>query len=263
MMDITECIQDNTSLYIVGDDTHKRRRFFKKKEPKIYRKHFNHAEFIGEELCGIRNLRCVHYFLIGEGSFHLNSYMNYGDIQDKCYAIKLGSYDFKNPDSEYFYIRDYSKSSNVNYLDVLLSYTSSDKNYCELLDEVEEMFALDTYMGQMDRFSTNILFELDSKDEIHLSPLFDFEYSLKSSYLDSHCIYGNTLFHFRTLDDYYEFLNAHPEFYDKLKSYLDVNLDDVVRRCYQVRGLVVPKDKYYYYQEFDENQKKLIKKILQ
>lgn len=60
MMYLGECITDNTNIYLVGEDYRKKEK--RGLERRIFRKNFNHAEIIGEELCKIRNLSCPHFF---------------------------------------------------------------------------------------------------------------------------------------------------------------------------------------------------------
>ena len=181
-MGVNECLQDGTRIYLIREEDKKKKRFTlfksKKNERRIFRKDFNHAELVGEELCNVRNLRCSHFFLIGEGYYHLNRTEFYEDIEDKGYNIRLGSYDFRDPVKyDYFQIADSILGSEHDYLEEILEFAPTTENRYQLLDEIEEMFALDTFMGQTDRYWNNVIFERDKETkEIHLAPLYDFEY---------------------------------------------------------------------------------------
>ena len=59
------------------------------------------------------------------------------------------------------------------------------------MEEIIKMFALDVFMGQQDRYFNNMIFSSDEMGNIHLANLYDFEISLKSTYIDSDFIYKN------------------------------------------------------------------------
>ena len=54
----------------------------------------------------------------------------------------------------------------------------------------------------------------------------------------------------------------YPEFRDILASYLKIDLIKVIDNAYSRRGLIIPKDKWKYYEEFEESRKKKKKKIV-
>lgn len=265
MMGVNECLQDGTRIYLIREEDKKKKRFTlfksKKNERRIFRKDFNHAELVGEELCNVRNLRCSHFFLIGEGYYHLNRTEFYEDIEDKGYNIRLGSYDFRDPIKyDYFQIADSILGS--EYLEEILEFAPTTENRYQLLDEIEEMFALDTFMGQTDRYWNNVIFERDKETkEIHLAPLYDFEYSLNSSYINPNCLYDNVLHTFKSEQDYKDYIEKRPEFAEKLKFYLDIDLVDVIERSYRAKGLKVPEHVIPFYEKFEKERKDLIRRV--
>lgn len=267
MMGVNECLQDGTRIYLIREEDKKKKRFTlfksKKNERRIFRKDFNHAELVGEELCNVRNLRCSHFFLIGEGYYHLNRTEFYEDIEDKGYNIRLGSYDFRDPVKyDYFQIADSILGSEHDYLEEILEFAPTTENRYQLLDEIEEMFALDTFMGQTDRYWNNVIFERDKETkEIHLAPLYDFEYSLNSSYINPNCLYDNVLHTFKSEQDYKDYIEKRPEFAEKLKFYLDIDLVDVIERSYRAKGLKVPEHVIPFYEKFEKERKDLIRRV--
>lgn len=267
-MSLEECLVNDTKIFLVGEEKKriKRKGFSlvrKTPEIRIFRKDFNHAEIVGEALCSIRNLRCAHFFLIGESLHPFPHWVSYSDIRKSGIQIRLGSYDFRDMENyEYFQVCDIGLKDNHSFLEDILNMAPTEENQNELLNEIEELFALDTFMGQTDRYSTNILFERNKKTgELHLAPLYDFEYSLKKCYMDSKMIYGNFLHPFRTREDYLAFIQEHPEFKIKLKSYLDVDLTETIQRSFRRHGLHIPNSKIPYYKDFEDGRKEFIKSI--
>lgn len=261
MMYVGECLTNDSRVLLIGIDN-----FGYSDKPgcrKVFKKKFNHAEFVGEELCSLRGMESAHYFLIGEGAYNRSFQVNYGEIKDCKFDIKIGSFDFREPGYDYFYIDDASVSGNRELLDMVLSMCPSEENQAALLDEILEMFAIDTFMGQTDRSNKNIMF-MRNKDtrEVHLAPLYDFQYSLKNSYLDPNTIYNNPLHCFSSIDDYKKFIEEFPEFGERLKDYLDIDLSSIIRRCYRYRGLTVPDEKFPFFKELEDGRKELIKKVI-
>ena len=260
MFNLEESITDSTKVLLLKQ---KEKRLFKSKFGKIYRKNFNPAEFVGQELCDMKNIPTARYVLVGESMFlNVERYDKVGEINKKMFNFKIGSYDFKEDGYDYFSIGE-KTFCNEGALDELLSYCPTEENKRDLLDELEELYALDTYMGQVDRKASNIIFSKNKKNgEIHMAPIFDYQLSLNKSYLDSNIIYENAFDRFKTIDDYKEFIKKHPALREKLKFYLDVDLKDTVRRSFSTRGMIVPKHVNPFYEEFDKDRKELIKKII-
>ena len=261
MMDIYECLRPDTMIYLTRDRSTKKGLFYKDEKPELFVKDFNHAEFIGEELCNIRNLRCAHYFVVGCDTYDLKRTIRCGDI-DRYFKYGIASYDFKDPKKKYKLLADYKLSGNDKF-HTMLSKTDSDRNREELYYDMLELLALDIYMGQTDRTDRNIAFELDKDNNTSLSPLYDFEYSVNPSLIGKRTIQGfSDLIFLNDLKIIKDFIRKHPEFGDILKEYLDIDLCDVIYRAYAKRGLGIPDSKWQYYEEFEDDRQKVIKKII-
>ena len=102
---MNECLRTDTNVYLTRDRNSKKGLFYKDENPELFIKDFNHAEFIGEELCNISNINCVHYFLVGCGHYNLKRFSKVGDIKHK-YKYKIASYDFRESDKSYKFIKD-------------------------------------------------------------------------------------------------------------------------------------------------------------
>ena len=259
MLYINECLTSDTPVKLVNANN--KRSLFEKKEPKTYFKKFNHAEFIGEELCGIKNIRCAHYFIAGLTQFKINKTLSASKTEKYYPVIGIGSQDFKESNKTYKSIRDYEVRAN-NGFESMLENARDEENKRQLCRDMLEMLALDIYMGQADRSEVNIMFEEDENGNIRLAPLYDFEHSLNSTCMNSNYLHSSALYSFKNIDGCREFIRKYPMFRDILSSYLDVNLAEVISRSYNSRGLVVPSDKWGFYLDFDKKQKEKIKSIV-
>ena len=56
MINVYECLTDDAKIHLTKDYNY-RRSFFKRKDDELYIKEFNHAEFIDEQLCLIKNIK--------------------------------------------------------------------------------------------------------------------------------------------------------------------------------------------------------------
>lgn len=265
MISIYECLRDDTRVYLTRDEPFKKRRkglFSKVEEPRIFIKNFNHAEFIGEALCNMKNIKCAHYFVVGVGLKKENRTVNYGDIKDKCYEFRIASCDFKDNDHAYFSINCSNILEASEGLELVLGMCPNEDNKNELMDEIIKMFALDIFMGQQDRYFNNMIFSSDHMGNIHLANLYDFEISLKSSYIDPDFIYKNDLHSFKDIDSFEEFIQKFPRFREELESYLDIDLVKTAIFSYDVRNLTFPEHVTKYMKSFEDERKTLIKQII-
>lgn len=265
MISIYECLRDDTRIYLTRDEPWKngRRKLFSKiEEPRMYIKNFNHAEFIGESLCNIKNIKCAHYFLVGVGLKKEDRMANYGDIKDKSYDIRIGSCDFKDKDHAYFSINCTNILEPSEGLNLVLGMCPNEDNKNELMDEIIRMFALDVFMGQQDRYFNNMIFSSDDIGNIHLANLYDFEISLKSTYIDPDFIYKNDLHSFKDIDSFRKFIYRFPRLGEELESYLDIDLVKTATFSYDVRNLDFPEHIIKYLKSFEDNRKTLIKRII-
>lgn len=266
MMSVNECLTDESNIYLIkgkyiklDENNHI---CAEKTDKKIYIKNFNSTEFIGEELCHIKNIPSAHYFLVGINySHHRNQFKKYSKLNDQSISIKLGSFDFKKDGLNYFKI-PYDLCNNPNTLEKTLSLCPNKEKRNELLDEIIDMFALDIYMGQQDRNESNIMFYQDKNNYIHLAPLYDFEFSLNNALYSSKFLYDNDLYKFKDINTIKEFISSHERLKYELESYLDINLLEIARKSYNERDLKIPSVIEEHYTSFDHIQKKLIKRIV-
>lgn len=265
MISINECLRDDTGIYLIRDEPWKscRKHFFSRSdEPRIFVKNFNHAEFIGETLCNMKNIKCVHYFVAGVGLKKENRIVNYSDIKGKGYDIKIASSDFKDSEHTYFSINCRTNLEPFNGLELVLGLCPSEDNKNELTEEIIKMFALDVFMGQQDRYFNNMIFSSDVMGNIHLANLYDFEISLKSTYIDSDFIYKNDLHTFKDIDSFKDFMHKYPRLREELESYLDIDLVDTAIFSYDLRNLNFPEHIAKYLKDFEDDRKILIKQII-
>ena len=224
--------------------------------PSIYHKDFDINEFIGEELAGIRGVNSVHYFPVLFDD--IDSLLQIKDYSKKRQNIRVGSFDFKVPGVIY------STGPNLPYyeesctFDDILYLCRDDKNREELINELLEIYALDIYSGQTDR-PNNIFYEFHPNGEIHISKLFDYEWSLDPNLKE----YYVADFHiFRTISDYQKFIIKYPQFEIMLRSYLDVNLEEVIKKMARFRKFDLSRVDIDSYKRFDEKSHKKLEKIL-
>ena len=257
MMVLSECLKPDTPVYLTRDRDFKKGFFYKDETPELFIKNFNHAEFIGEELCGIHDIRCTHYFVVACGFRDLKRNARVKDLSFD-YRYQIASYDFRKPGKTYKTLDNYIDSKRECFKYML----ERANNREQLRIDILKMLAIDLYMGQTDRVACNTMFEEDSDNNIRLAPLYDFEYSLKDQYLDPTMLYYSDLISFRTIDELKDFIRKHPELGDMLSEYLKDDLCECTDRAYRQRGLKVPDSKWQFYEEFDANRKQMIKRII-
>lgn len=264
MISLNECITDNTSVYLTNPNIKEKKSLFKRTQTpkrKIFLKSFNYNEFIGETLCLKRDIDVAHYMIVGETIQPTSYYTTYGNIKNKYYPIKMGSFDFKEEDKEYLCLEDLGLDYR-NQLNDILDRTNSSKNREELKRELLELLALDTYMGQKDRYSTNVLLKQDKQGNLSLSPLYDFSFSLKSDYRYLNDIYDNAIQPLRTIEDYYEFIKKYPEFRDILKEYMDINLIETIHETNSRNNFIVRPEHLKPYNDMHSSRMHVLKKII-
>lgn len=224
--------------------------------PIIYHKDFDINEFIGEELAGIRGVRSVHYFPVLFDS--IENSMKISNYFDKCLAIRVGSFDFKEPGVKYVTGPNLPCYEEFGSFDDLLELCCNDENRIELINELLEVYGLDIYSGQMDR-PNNIYYEFHPNGEIHMSKMFDYEQSFE-------CDYGEHYvadFHiFRQIADYQKFIIKYPKLEEILRSYLDVDLERIIKRVALSRRFDLSKIDMDKYKRYDEEAHKKLEKIL-
>lgn len=224
--------------------------------PIIYHKDFDINEFIGEELASVRGVRSVHYFPVLFDS--IENSMKISNYFDKCLAIRVGSFDFKEDDVIYATGTNLPFYGKENDFDLLLSMCLDDDNREVFIDELLETYALDIYSGQMDR-PNNIYYEFHPDGEVHVSRMFDYEQSFEGDLGDS---YTSDFHIFRDISDYQEFMIKYPSLKDKLRSYLDVDLERIIKRVASSRRFDLSKIDMDKYKRYDEEAHKKLEKML-
>jgi len=228
-------------------------------ERDLFIKSFNEKDFIGEEICRRRALPSAHYFLVGINPNTIAKYRYtnyYGEVKDKNYKFLMGSYDFRDPDKEYFDLDSLDLGSNG--LETVLNMCPNEENKDELLHEILELSALDVFMGQEDRASKHVMLEKDKSGIMHVAPLFNFHYTLKRPSL----YYENDFIKLRSDRDYHETMDRYDEFRGLLEYFSDEDLYSITEVALGKQSMRIPEDQKSYLKEYSESRKKLIKDIL-
>ena len=265
MVHLDECLTNQTPIYVTTKVIPKKSLIRRTERPrKVFMKKFNPAEFIGEELCRIRDIRCSHYFIAGINYYTLKDPIWYEDAVKRCSDFQIASKTNHRKGYQYHSVSHYGFAAyDHNLFEKMLDQTPDEENRKQLCKELLELMALDIYMGQTDRYAFNYEFEEDAEHHIHLAPVYDFEHSVNPQFLNKGDICFGDLYSFRTIEDCKEFIRKYPMFRDILSSYLDVDLEYVVRDAFGRRRMKMPENKYPIYREFDQERKELIKSIVQ
>ena len=224
--------------------------------PLIYHKDFDLNEFIGMELAKVRGVRSVEYFPVLFDS--IENSLKIRKFFDKCLAIRVGSFDFKEDGVMYVTGPSLPFYGKENDFELLLSMCLDDENREIFIDELLETYALDIYSGQLDRPS-NMYYEFYPDGEVHVSRMFDYEQSFEGDLGDS---YTSDFHIFRDISDYQEFMIKYPSLKDKLRSYLDVDLERIIKRVALSRRFDLSKIDMDKYKRYDEEAHKKLEKIL-
>lgn len=223
----------------------------------IYYKELDITEFIGEELATIQGVRTVHYFPLCLGK--KDSYLVQSPRFDIS-SVKIGSFDFKKQGVTYKMARELPFYYESDSFSRLLDKCPNEQNRNQFIDENLKMLALDIYMCQMDRGS-NIFYEFHPNGDIHLSPCFDYEWSLFVKHALKE-FYINDFFCFVSLDDYHNLMLKYPKFRDYLSGYLNISLEKIVLETFKKRKFNLDAIDMDIYKDFDEATHKRLERIL-
>lgn len=136
-------------------------------------------ELLGEVISEYFGLDTVHY--------HVASLC----VKDESIRYGLVSKNFCTPNYQYKRSWDYGFSPR-KYLDILKEVQSichSEKEYLLLVEDLKKFFIRDFYTSQLDRSGNNFLFQ-QTPSGIRLAPLYDYENSFETSYVD---VYRNQI----------------------------------------------------------------------
>lgn len=224
--------------------------------PQIYHKEFDLHEFIGEEIAGIRGVNSVHYFPVLFED--MDTVLSMKNDFFRMPFVRVGSFDFKKPGVRYSTGLDLPHYEDFYTFEELLDLCPTEKNRNELFNELLEIYGLDIYSGQTDR-PGNIFYEFHPNGEIHMSKLFDYEWSLDEELQD----YYVADFHvFRTIASYQKMIRDYPQFEEILRSYLDVDLEKLIQKMARSRRFNLEGFDMDSYKRFDEVSHKRLEKIL-
>lgn len=254
-MTLDACITDSTR--ITGIKPYEKNMAFSLDGRKVYFKEFDVNELIGEELAKVRNLRANSYFLTLVGEKMEDFRFNTLDPRTVG-KITLGSYDFEQKGYRYFQTVQFGLNDNCFF--ELLDMCPSKTNRDELTNEILELFALDTFMAQEDRMFYNVLFEVDDFFNIHLAKIYDFELAFQT--IDANDIYLNDLYSFLSDAHYKLMMDKFPQFYEMLKSYLEVDLVEKIKSVFEAKELDYSNLNFRYYTHFEDCKKIQLERIL-
>lgn len=228
-------------------------------ERELFIKSFNEKEFVGDEVCRRIGRSSANYFLVGvnpntTARYRCGNY--YGDVKDKNYSFYIGSYDFRDPDKEYFDLESFNLGDNP--IETILNMCPNAENKNELLHEILELSALDVFMGQEDRCSKNVMIEKDKNGILHIAPIYDFQYSLKRSSL----YYENDFMKLRSDRDYNEIMDRYSEFKDLLEYFSYEDLYMITEAAFSRHSMYIPEGQKDYLKDYSKSRRQLIKKIL-
>ena len=262
MIYLGDCLTKDTPIFLTSG----KEPMFKlchKKSEKLYIKDFNPAEFVGEELCILKKIRCPHYFMVGVGARNYRSYFPYQSAKKMCCGLGIASKSFHRPGYKYKSVTDYGLSQyDEDIFEKMLEQANGEENRKQLCEEMLQLLALDIYMGQTDRFAFNYEFEEDKEHHVHLAPIFDFQYSLSPLFIKEDAICYGDLQPFQDFEECREFLKKYPKFGEYLKSYLGEDLASIVKSSYAKRRMIVPEKEISVCREFEKSQKEKIKRIV-
>ena len=246
--------------------------------PQIYHKEFDLHEFIGEEIAGIRGVNSVHYFPVLFED--IDTVLSMNNDFFRLPLVRVGSFDFKKPGVRYSTGPDLPHYEDFYTFEELLDLCPTEKNRNELLNELLEIYGLDIYSGQTDR-PGNIFYEFHPNGEIHMSKLFDYEWSLdeelKEYYVADFHIFrtivsyqkmirdyheNNILVAFNTIASYQKMIRDYPQFEGILRSYLDVDLEKLINKMARSRRFDLDGFDMDSYKRFNEVSHKRLEKIL-
>lgn len=255
MISLEDCITDETPITFVNKIPERAYEFSDGSDKIIFAKKFSVNEFIGEKLARIRKIRTPEYFLVLENDFL--GKCCYGELDSKKIEnIKIASYDFREKGYNYFNINEYGIGDNGFYS--LLYLCPTEENCLELTNEILEMFALDTYMSQTDRFYYNIILKIAEDKKINLASIYDFG----DSFLEEVDYYLNTLLSFPSDNEYIGYTRLFPQFGEMLADYVDVDLEKQIKEILEEKGLSDRNIDFQFYRDFSNRKSKFFQRIL-
>ena len=216
-----------------------------------YYKNFNLKELIGEYLCKLFELKCVHYEL---------------GLMKKKLVIA----------SQSFYKEEYKyRFATIESFDKLQNHCLNTQNYDLLLDHLAKSYAIDIFMRQCDRDCPyNTIYQTDSNGIFDLAPMYDFSSSFKNISYYSTPHFNLLLKEHRNLYAEYfdpnqndriiadELFEQVPNLSMYLKYCLDIDLCELINQIQKDFYLDIPSAIYKKYRKEEQKSKQLIQKII-
>ncbi len=223
----------------------------------VFVKAFDANEFIGQAVAQTKGVRTVKYFLVKFGD--KPEVLHFGDLGDcDIDKIMIGSYDFRRKNCQYYDINEFGLHDEI--LESMLELCNDERNRRQLLGETLEMMGLDTYIGNEDRRSYNIKYEVDQFGNVHLGSCYDYELSFDND--TDFEIYPNIFHNLNSLEDYRNFIKQYPQFGQILSGYVGYDLISQIKRCFKRRRLSLDRCDLSSYENFAANKQKQLVKIL-
>lgn len=153
--------------------------------------------------------------------------------------------------------------SNLDDLFDMLLGKLSFNDLCKLMNDLYGMVVFDLFSGQTDRLEYNFFFEC-SNDSVNLAPLCD----------NGRCFGANMMYHTpfgnyslygdvnNKYNDIYKMLSENREFYMKLESVLDINIDEILRRTIEKYNLLINNNTRNYVMNYFNNKKVDVERVL-
>lgn len=168
-------------------------------------------------------------------------------IGEKNNEYSLLSKNFKEKNKDYYFINNINivgLQTHIDTLDniyLLKQLCINEDNSNNFIDRLLKLFSLDIYSNQADRVSSNLMFEQDKKTrEFNLSTIYDYEYSFsEGNYFKNR----NPIIDLNMKKTIPLLLNKYPQFYEILKTSLDINLEKIIKQIFE---------KYYFNKQYEE-----------
>ncbi len=225
---------------------------------RVFRKSFSFRELLGEEIATFMGRDTIHYFLLLKDNIYYLASFPFLE-QKECYPDDLKEFAFSN-----WKKKKKDKDCYEDFIPFFLGQSKSKPMKEKFLMTLYQTFAIDTYMRQTDRYSCNTML-YQEKENLFWAPMYDYSYSFAS--FDSEkdvfesFFYLNPFFSMK-LNDYTEFLNRYPEFFNYLKQIetmdLMMQIDNIKRKycfSYSIEFLD-------YWKKQEEMSQKVIQKIM-
>lgn len=193
-------------------------------------------ELIGERIAKKINLRSASYIPV---------------LKDGC--VLIASRNFKKMNCKYLNVEELEKKLNIFEL-------LDDSKYSIIRNQLFKLFSLDIFMRQKDRSIPNLLFEVNTENNLSLAPIFDYSNAFNGFNYDK---YDNPI------KDIYldkikfdKLMNEYPELYKYIKNISKIDLEQIILEICDEFDLTLIDSVRDYYLTKEEQSKKILKKVL-